>query len=205
MNERTLGFIIGAVNIILAILCGVFFMGKDKTAPIITIEPVQYVYEEDLPEDILYQGITAFDVEDGDVTSKVVIEKVVTDRERGEAIITYGVSDSYGNVGKAVRILDMPVLTRIQFPGAGESGNTEVVGEITNTEEQSEPSDTVEEDVTEENADAEVVEDTEEMEEVPVENAVEENIEEVENTETEEEGTTTGGNVTVVGSNNRRN
>ena len=218
MNERTLGFIIAGLNLILMGVCVVFFLGKDRTAPVITIEPVSYVYEEDLPENILYQGITALDTEDGDVTAKVVIEKVVTDREKGKAIITYGVSDSYGNVSKATRTLDMPVLTRIQFPGAGEAGSTNVTEAVaTNTEEEAETTETAQETETEETVDAEAVEEVEENEEAAEEsveniadenteeNATEENTEESENTENEEEGTTTGGNVTVVGSNNRRN
>ena len=151
MKESSLGIIIGILNIILFAICAVLFLGKDNNAPVITLGECNYVYEEELPETILLQGVTAYDEEDGDVTSSVVIEKIVTDRENGIAMITYGASDASGNVAKVTRTLDMPVLTRIQFPKAGEADNREVA----------------------------------------------------ENTENGEEGTTTGGNVTVVGSNRR--
>ncbi|MBR5595916.1 MAG: DUF5011 domain-containing protein [Lachnospiraceae bacterium] len=122
MKEKSLGILLGLFNVILLILCLVFFWGKDRISPVIKVEPVNYVYEEDLPEALLYQGVTAFDEKDGDVTNRIVIEKVVTDREQGTATITYGASDQSGNVGKVVRTLEMPVLTRIQFPSAGEAG-----------------------------------------------------------------------------------
>ena len=212
MKEKSLGIIVGILNIILLAVCVVLFLGKDKTGPVITLEECGYVYEEDLPEAILMQGVTAHDDEDGDVTVSVVIEKIVTDREKGVAMITYGASDASGNVAKATRTLDMPVLTRIQFPGAGESGRREAAETVTNTQETVEENETVEdaaEVATEETTEAEETEvaqeDTNDVAEETVENETEaeteETSEENENTENEGEGTTTGGNVTVVGSN----
>ena len=209
MKERTLGIVIGAINLVLIVVCVVFFLGKDKTAPVISIGDCDYVYEEDLPVELLYQGITAYDQADGDLTEQIIIEKVVTDRAKGSATITYGVCDSDGNVGKATRTLEMPVLTRIQFPGAGEADNTEVAEAVTNVQDTVEESETADGDVTEE-ATEETAEDTENGEETEVEvseettEETEENVEESETTENEGEDTT-GGNVTVVGSNNRRN
>ena len=144
MKEKTLGFIVGGLNLILLIVCVVFFLGKDEAAPVISIGDCDYVYEEDLPLELLYQGVTAYDQEDGDLTEQIVIEKVVTDRAKGSATITYGVCDSVGNVGKATRTLEMPVLTRIQFPGAGEADNREVAETVTNVQETVEESETAE-------------------------------------------------------------
>ena len=213
MKEKTLGFIVGGLNLILLTVCVVFFLGKDETAPVISIGDCNYVYEEDLPLELLYQGVTAYDQEDGDLTEQIVIEKVVTDRGKGSATITYGVCDSVGNVGKATRTLEMPVLTRIQFPVAGEADNREVAETVTNVQETVEESETADEDVTEE-ATEETAEDTENEDETEVEvseetaedttEETEETVEESETTENEGEDTT-GGNVTVVGSNNRRN
>ena len=199
MKEKALGFVIGLLNLILIVACVVFFLGKDKTAPVIKLESVNFVYEEDLPQELLYQGVTAFDEEDGDVTAKVVIEKVVTDREKGIAMITYGASDSSGNVGKTTRIMQMPVLTLIQFPGAGEAGvkdgvsaeANETTAEITEETTEVEETEVVEEDT---NEDAEG-----ELEESETEEAIEESEDSV----NEGEGATTGGNVTVVGSSRR--
>ena len=210
MKEKTLGIILGVLNLILIVVCVTFFLGKDKTAPVLTIEPVAYVYEEDLPESILYQGVSAYDEEDGDVTKTIVIEKVVTDRTQGKATITYGACDTSGNVGKATRTLDMPVLTLIQFPGAGEADvNTKPQTTVQEVSEEAE--ETTETAETSTNVvgegEAENVETTEENEtaEETTEGQVE-NTEAANGEDTENEGEgTTGGNVTVVGSNNRRN
>ncbi len=210
MKEKTLGIILGVLNLILIVVCAVFFLEKDKTAPVLTIEPVAYVYEEDLPESILYQGVSAYDEEDGDVTKTIVIEKVVTDRTQGKATITYGACDTSGNVGKATRTLDMPVLTLIQFPGAGEADvNTKPQTNVQEVSEEAEETTETAETSTDAvgEGEAENVEATEENEtaEETTEGQVE-NTEAANGEDTENEGEgTTGGNVTVVGSNNRRN
>lgn len=200
MNEKTLGIVIGALNLILLVVCGVFYVGKDKVAPVISLEPAGFVYEEDLPESFLYQGVTAMDETDGDVTASVVIEKIVTDREKGMATITYGATDTSGNVGKVSRTLEMPVLTRVQFPGAGEADVQETAAEETteaeNTDNTQETTETVETEVTTE---TEVTEENQSQENAAPEG---ETTEGAETTESEEEGTT-GGNVTVVGSSRR--
>lgn len=211
MKEKTLGIILGVLNLILIVVCVVFFLEKDKTAPMLTIEPVAYVYEEDLPENILYQGVSAYDGEDGDVTETIVIEKVVTDRTQGKATITYGACDTSGNVGKATRTLDMPVLTLIQFPGAGEADvNTKPQTNVQEVSEEAEETTETAETSTDAvgEGEAENAETTEENEtaEETTEGQVETTDDAVGEEDTENEGEgTTGGNVTVVGSNNRRN
>ena len=208
MKEKSLGIIVAILNIILLAVCVVLFLGKDNNAPVITLGECNYVYEEDLPETILLQGITACDEEDGDVTASVVVEKVVTDRAKGYAVITYGACDASGNVAKVTRTLEMPVLTRIQFPGAGEAGSVEVVETVTNQQEEIENGEVAEEnesvEVAAEEETEETTEDTTgETAEETQEEALEENeTEEAETTENEGENTT-GGNVTVVGSNRR--
>ena len=212
MKEKTLGIILGLLNIILIAVCVVFFLEKDKTLPVIVVGECSFVYEEELPREILYQGVTAYDEEAGDLTEQVVIEKIVTDRENGKATITYGVSDASGNVGKATRTLEMPVLTRIQFPNAGEAGAQEEATVTTENQEEAAEETTETEDAetldeTEEgNAAGENEDTTNPEEETDAENAEETAEENEESETTENEGEdTTGGNVTVVGSNNRRN
>ena len=199
MKDRTLGIVIGVLNLILLIVCGVSFLGKDKTAPVISIGDCNFVYEEELPDGLLFQGVTAYDKEEGDLTEQIVIEKIVTDKEKKTASITYGVVDSVGNVGKATRTITMPVPEKIDLPTAGEAGefvSEEVVAADVDTEE---TTDNVEEATETEDTGIEEVEAMEET----AEGITEETTEEAENTENEGEGTTTGGNVTVVGSNRR--
>lgn len=109
MNEKTCGIVLGIVNIVLLVICGVFFLGKDKNAPEILLSDMGLVYAAEMEEEILFQGVTAFDEEDGELTDSVVIEKIVTDIEKETATITYGVADSAGNVGKATCTVVMVV------------------------------------------------------------------------------------------------
>ena len=121
MRNRTIGMILGVLNLLLIVGGVVLYMGKDRTAPEITLEEVAYIYEKGLAEDILLEGVTAWDAQDGDVTERVVVEKIVTDKRQKIAIITYGVADSAGNVCRASRSLVMaPMMVSISYPAAGE-------------------------------------------------------------------------------------
>ena len=123
MMDRTVGMVLGALNLVLMAVCLILYMGKDRSAPEIILREAGYVYEEGLPEHILLSGVTARDAEDGDLTGKIVVEKVVTDTVQKTAIITYGVADEAGNVLRVSRTLEMPVAERPQLPTAGEAGN----------------------------------------------------------------------------------
>ena len=122
MKDRTLGIMVGFLNILLMAVCIFFYLGIDKTAPEITLGEVSFVYEEDFPESFLMEAVTAHDEQDGNVTDKVVIEKIVTDKKQKTATITYGVADRAGNVCRVSRILEMPVVEKPQLPTAGEAG-----------------------------------------------------------------------------------
>ena len=121
MKDSTIGIILGGLNILLIAVCIIFYLGIDKTAPEISLGEVYYVYETDLPESFLMEAVTAYDKQDGNLTDKVVIEKIVTDKKQKKAVITYGVADSAGNVSRVSRILEMPVVEKPQFPTAGEA------------------------------------------------------------------------------------
>lgn len=109
MNEKTCGIALGIVNVVLLIVCGIFFWGKDKTAPEIFVSDIGIVYAYEIDKEVLFQGVTAIDKEEGELTDSVVIEKIVTDVEKETATITYGVADSSGNVGKATCTIAMDV------------------------------------------------------------------------------------------------
>lgn len=127
MRERTIGTILGLLNLILIAVCLVLYLGKDCSAPEIVLQTVEYIYEEDLPERILLSGVSARDNKDGDISDRVVIEKIVTSISQKTAIITYGVADQAGNVKRATRTLVMPVLEKPELPTAGEAGSMEAV------------------------------------------------------------------------------
>ena len=109
MKERTYGIILGILNIVLLIVCGVFFVGKDRNAPEILLPKGSIVYAEEAGTEVLFEGVVAMDEEDGDLTDSVVIEKIVANEEKETASITYGVADSAGNVGKVTCTVTMVV------------------------------------------------------------------------------------------------
>ena len=168
MKNRTYGIILGILNIVLLVICGVFFLGKDKNAPEIFLPGSSLVYAEEAGTETLFRGVTAFDEEDGELTDEVVIEKIVPDRDKATATITYGVADSAGNVGKVTCTVEMLVE---EAEGIVEEGTV--------SEEGSEESEVLEEDASEENnAESEETESEEEESEEA----------ESEETESEEEG-----------------
>ena len=97
------------LNLLLLGGLGFFYFQQDKEAPKMEAEEVALVYENGMEEAKLMEGVTAFDNEDGDITSQIVIEKIVTDSEKESATITYGVVDSSGNISKVTRTVDMIV------------------------------------------------------------------------------------------------
>ena len=140
MKNRTYGIILGILNIVLLVISGVFFLGKDKNAPEIFLPGSSLVYAEEAGTETLFRGVTAFDEEDGELTDEVVIEKIVPDRDKATATITYGVADSAGNVGKVTCTVEMLVE---EAEGIVEEGTV--------SEEGSEESEVLEEDASEEN------------------------------------------------------
>lgn len=129
MKERTYGIVLGILNIVLLIVCGVLFLGKDKNAPEILLSNVDFVYAAEIKEEVLFEGVTAMDQEDGELTDSVVIEKIVTDVEKETATITYGVADSAGNVGKATCTVAMEVPEEVVMLQDGSETEKVVVNE----------------------------------------------------------------------------
>ena len=103
------GVLLVILNLLLLGGLGFFYFQQDKEAPKMEAEEVALVYENGMEEAKLMEGVTAFDNEDGDITSQIVIEKIVTDSEKESATITYGVVDSSGNISKVTRTVDMIV------------------------------------------------------------------------------------------------
>lgn len=53
----------------------------------------------------LLEGITAYDSKAGDVTDRIVLEKLIERREDNIVVVFYAVSDRTGNVAKASRVI----------------------------------------------------------------------------------------------------
>ena len=78
---------------------------SDKTAPVITLDEDAMELSVEDPEEMLMEGVTARDDQDGDLTDKVLIESIGSFLSDGSREVTYVVSDDAHNVGRAVRTL----------------------------------------------------------------------------------------------------
>lgn len=100
MKERKLGIVLVVLDIALVGVLTYFYLQKDLNAPRISIEATGLVYQQGTTREELLTGIRAVDEEDGDVTSSLVIEKIVEDPVKGMAVVTYGARDLSGNLAK---------------------------------------------------------------------------------------------------------
>lgn len=78
-------------------------MHTDTEAPQITIENTQLLLSVQDEKNVLLQGVTATDKQDGDVTDRVLIESMELLDDTGRMEICYAAVDSSGNVSKASR------------------------------------------------------------------------------------------------------
>lgn len=75
----------------------------DTTGPVITVEEEMLEVSVKDPEDMLLQGITAWDECDGDVTSRLLVESVYGITADNITTVTYAAFDRAGNVSKIQR------------------------------------------------------------------------------------------------------
>lgn len=101
------------LSIITLVLVSAFFFGyiihrrhvKRNSAPVIMCASDELRISVTAPKEDLLIGVTAMDAEDGDLTSKIVIESISQFTEPGKCTITYAVFDSGHKVSTASRTL----------------------------------------------------------------------------------------------------
>lgn len=95
------GFVLVAMLLVFAVL---FIRGRrDRKPPEIRFPETEAVYEIGGDITVLYEGVTAFDKKDGDVSSSLLIENVVICDDGENAMVSYAACDSDNNVAKAYR------------------------------------------------------------------------------------------------------
>lgn len=107
---KILGLALSVVNIVLIVLCVFFFLRMDRTAPKLEFYAGDLTYVSGMDKARLLEGITAYDSHDGDITNRIVIEKMIVNEEEGTLIVFYAVSDQAGNVTKASREFEARIL-----------------------------------------------------------------------------------------------
>lgn len=96
-------FLLITIDVLLICVCSFFYVKKDRVVPRLAFTADNTVYTPDMDTALLIEGMSATDNKDGDITDRIVIEKILENRERGVAVVYYAVCDYDGNVAKASR------------------------------------------------------------------------------------------------------
>ena len=94
------------LNIILIVACVVLLLGRDRKAPVISFSQNDLIYYSGIDNEKLLQGVTAMDAKDGDVSDRIVVEKIVQNKNENRAVVYYAVTDLDGNAAKASRVFE---------------------------------------------------------------------------------------------------
>ncbi len=95
-----------ALNLILIVTCVVLLLGRDRKAPVISFSENNLIYYSGVDNEKLLQGVTAMDAKDGDVSNRIVVEKIVQNKNENRAVVYYAVTDLDGNAAKASRVFE---------------------------------------------------------------------------------------------------
>mgnify|MGYP003272268451 CR=1 FL=1 len=89
MEAKKIVAVVGAIDVVLLVVCLVLYMGKDRKGPEIFFDKEKQIeYAEGMDEALLLEGVTAVDEKDGDVSDSLLVEKVAGTNGK-EVIVTY--------------------------------------------------------------------------------------------------------------------
>ena len=94
------------LNIILIVTCVVLLLGRDRKAPVISFSENDLIYYSGIDNEKLLQGVAAMDAKNGDVSDRIVVEKIVQNKNENRAVVYYAVTDLDGNAAKASRVFE---------------------------------------------------------------------------------------------------
>lgn len=120
-QSKVIGIILVVLNIALVVVCIILSARQDKTKPVFDFQAAEVVYRTGMDEEKLKEGITARDNADGDITDRIVVEKIVTDPAENTAVVFFAVSDKAGNVAKCSKV----------FPASLDGENEELADQLT--------------------------------------------------------------------------
>ena len=94
------------LNLILIVVCVVLLLNRDRKAPVISFSENDLIYYSGIDNEKLLQGVAAMDAKDGDVSDRIVVEKIVQNKNESRAVVYYAVTDLDGNAAKASRVFE---------------------------------------------------------------------------------------------------
>lgn len=97
---------LGSFCMALIVILVIATLAMDKDGPVIEYTGEQFTYSEGMDTSKLLVDVTAKDNRDGDVTSSLIIENIVTLDEVDSAVIIYAAKDKANNITTRERIID---------------------------------------------------------------------------------------------------
>ena len=94
------------LNLILIVVCVVLLLNRDRKAPVLSFSENDLIYYSGIDNEKLLQGVAAMDAKDGDVSDRIVVEKIVQNKNENRAVVYYAVTDLDGNAAKASRVFE---------------------------------------------------------------------------------------------------
>ena len=104
MRGNILGILFSILSGVLIFLIVVAYSRSDRVAPEFRFTATDTVYDSKTTDNDLMVGVNAYDAKDGDMSGRIVVEKVVLNREKETAVVYYAVADHSGNVTKQSRV-----------------------------------------------------------------------------------------------------
>ncbi len=104
MKGNLLGIFFTILSAVLIALIVIAYGRSDRIAPEFRFTALDITYNSETKDDDLKAGINAYDAKDGDLTGRIVVEKVVLNKDAGTAVVYYAVADYSGNVTKQSRV-----------------------------------------------------------------------------------------------------
>lgn len=104
MKGNLLGIFFTILSGVLIALIVIAYGRSDRQEPEFRFSALNLIYDSKTEDSDLIAGINAYDSRDGDLTSRIVVEKVVLNREAETAVVYYAVADYSGNVAKQSRV-----------------------------------------------------------------------------------------------------
>ncbi len=121
MRGNILGIFFSILSGVLIFLIVVAYGRSDRIAPEFRFSATDIIYDSQTTDNNLKVGINAYDSKDGDLTSRIVVEKVVLNREKETAVVYYAVADYSGNVTKQSRVFPADIADIDSFGDSSET------------------------------------------------------------------------------------